>query len=84
MLLKAMKEYGVRHRPNEMLHHAFEADAASRLLAEGVSQPDVSRVIMAMMVTCPSLSYQFLMQLTVVAQKARLPHRRAECDRRAG
>ena len=49
MLLKAMKEYGVRHRPNEMLRHAFEADAANHLLAEGVSQPDVSRLIMAMM-----------------------------------
>jgi integrase len=49
VLLKAMKECGVKHRPNEMLRHAFGTDAANRLLAEGYSQADVSRLIMAIM-----------------------------------
>jgi integrase len=48
-LLAAMKVCGVKHRPNELLRHAFGTDAANRLLAEGTSQADVSRLIMAIM-----------------------------------
>lgn len=49
VLLAAMKVCGVRHRPNELLRHAFGTDAANRLLAEGYSGADVSRLIMAIM-----------------------------------
>ena len=49
VLLPAMKECAVRHRPNEMLRHAFGTNAANKLLAEGYSGADVSRLIMAMM-----------------------------------
>ncbi len=44
-----MKASGVKHRPNELLRHAFGTDAANRLLAEGNSPADVSRLIMAIM-----------------------------------
>jgi len=49
VLLAAMKVCGVKHKPNELLRHAFGTDAANRLLAEGKSQGDVSRLIMAIM-----------------------------------
>ena len=49
VLLAAMKVCGVKHKPNELLRHAFGTDAANRLLAEGYSGSDVSRLIMAMM-----------------------------------
>jgi integrase len=49
VLLAAMKACGVKHRPNELLRHAFGTDAANRLLAEGNSPADVSRLIMAIM-----------------------------------
>jgi integrase len=49
VLLAAMKACGVKHRPNELLRHAFGTDVANRLLAEGNSPADVSRLIMAIM-----------------------------------
>ena len=49
VLLAAMKVCGVQHRPNELLRHAFGTDAANRLIAEGYSGADVSRLIMAIM-----------------------------------
>lgn len=49
VLMAAMKECGVQHRPNELLRHAFGTDAANRLIAEGYSGADVSRLIMAIM-----------------------------------
>ena len=49
VLVAAMTACGVKHRPNELLRHAFGTDAANRLLAEGTSQSDVSRLLMAIM-----------------------------------
>jgi len=49
VLLAAMKVCGVKHKPNELLRHAFGTDAANRLLTEGYSGADVSRLIMALM-----------------------------------
>ena len=49
MLLAAIKVCGVKHKPNELMRHAFGTDAANRLLAEGHSGADVSRLIMAIM-----------------------------------
>lgn len=49
VLLPAMKACGVKHKPNELLRHAFGTDAANRLLTEGYSGADVSRLIMALM-----------------------------------
>jgi site-specific recombinase XerD len=49
VLIKAMKACAVKHKPNELLRHAFGTDAANRLLAEGSGQADVSRLIMAIM-----------------------------------
>ena len=49
VLLRAMRECAVKHKPNELLRHAFGTNAANKLLAEGYSGADVSRLIMAMM-----------------------------------
>jgi integrase len=49
ILLDAMEKCRVKHRPNELLRHAFGTDAANRLLADGNSPADVSRLIMAIM-----------------------------------
>jgi integrase len=49
VLLTAMKVCGVRHKPNELLRHAFGTEVANRLLGEGTSSADVSRLLMATM-----------------------------------
>jgi integrase len=49
VLLAAMRACGLKHRPNELLRHAFGTDAANRLLAGGKSPADVSRLVMAIM-----------------------------------
>ena len=49
VVMAAMKACGVKHKPNELMRHAFGTDAANRLLAEGHTGGDVSRLIMAIM-----------------------------------
>ena len=49
VIMAAQKVCGVRHKPNELLRHAFGTDAANRLLVEGYSGADVSRLVMQLM-----------------------------------